>query len=286
MRRHHEKRRNHPGNRRRHLGVPLNYPELGNQAAHGIGGPQVIGVAMQSAPASGDTYAAARDRHGPPDLRRSGRRDGEALRLPERPAAPIRKAVFASGSGSANLDFAFTVAGGGLRRQRGERLLEPPARPRLRAGAARRRRDRRERRRAGRRPRPARPGRPVRPQGRRHAGAHRDGPGRQHDGRTLARRPCAQTGACTRQAWPRGDPFRLIFVTSTNRDATSGNIDVYNRFVIGAAGSGHADIRAYRNGFRALASAGTSAGTMRRFMRILIPTWGGRGGRRTRRSTG
>ena len=57
-----------------------------------------------------------------------------------------------------------------------------------------------------------------------------------------------------------GDPFRLIFVTSTNRDATSSNIDDYNRFVIDAAGSGHADIRAYRNGFRALASAGSTHG--------------------------
>ena len=88
--------------------VPLNYPELGNQAAHGIGGPQVIGVAMQSAPASGDTYAAAET----VTVRLTF---AEAVDVTGRPfvylnvGGAVRKAVFASGSGSANLDFAFTV---------------------------------------------------------------------------------------------------------------------------------------------------------------------------------
>ena len=46
-------------------------------------------------------------------------------------------------------------------------------------------------------------------------------------------------------------------MTSTNRNATSSNIDDYNRFVIGAAGGGHADIVALKDGFRALASTST-----------------------------
>ena len=162
--------------------VPLNYPGMSDQAAHGIGGPQVIGVAMQSAPASGDSYAAGET----VTVRLTF---AEAVDVTGTPfvylnvGGAVRKAVFTSGSGSANLDFAYTVAAADFDANGVRRLLEPPARPRLRAGAARRRRDRRERRRAGRRPRPAGPGRPVRPQGRRHAGDHRAGPGRQHDGR-------------------------------------------------------------------------------------------------------
>ena len=90
-------------------GVPLNYPEMSDQAAHGIGGPQVIGVAMQSAPASGDTYAAAET----VTVRLTF---AEAVDVTGRPfvylnvGGAVRKAVFASGSGSANLDFAYTVA--------------------------------------------------------------------------------------------------------------------------------------------------------------------------------
>ena len=88
--------------------VPLNYPEMSDQAAHGIGGPQVIGVAMQSAPASGDTYAAAET----VTVRLTF---AEAVDVTGRPfvylnvGGAVRKAVFTSGSGSANLDFAYTV---------------------------------------------------------------------------------------------------------------------------------------------------------------------------------
>ena len=51
-----------------------------------------------------------------------------------------------------------------------------------------------------------------------------------------------------------GDGFRLLFVTSGGRDATSTDIDDYNAFVQEAAAGGHADIRPYSALFRALAS--------------------------------
>ena len=51
-----------------------------------------------------------------------------------------------------------------------------------------------------------------------------------------------------------GDQFRLLFVTSTMRDATSSDIADYNSFVQNAAAAGHAAIRGYSAGFRALAS--------------------------------
>ena len=46
-----------------------------------------------------------------------------------------------------------------------------------------------------------------------------------------------------------GDQFRLIFLTSYNRNATSTAIGDYNTFVQGAANTGHTDIRAYSSGF-------------------------------------
>ena len=48
--------------------------------------------------------------------------------------------------------------------------------------------------------------------------------------------------------------FRLLFVSSTTRDATSSDINDYNNHVISAAGSGHSAIQAYKDGFRAIAS--------------------------------
>ena len=51
-----------------------------------------------------------------------------------------------------------------------------------------------------------------------------------------------------------GDGFRLLFVTSGGRDATSTDIDDYNAFVQEAAAAGHADIQPYSGLFRALAS--------------------------------
>ena len=51
-----------------------------------------------------------------------------------------------------------------------------------------------------------------------------------------------------------GNTFRLLFRSSGTRDATSTDIGDYNTFVQNAAAAGHADIQAYRAGFRAVAS--------------------------------
>lgn len=51
-----------------------------------------------------------------------------------------------------------------------------------------------------------------------------------------------------------GDCFRVLFVTSGTRDATSGNINDYNNFVQLAALAGHSAIRDYGLQFRAVAS--------------------------------
>ena len=51
-----------------------------------------------------------------------------------------------------------------------------------------------------------------------------------------------------------GDRFRLLFVSSTTRDATSSDINDYNQHVINAAGAGHSAIRVLKNGFRAIGS--------------------------------
>ena len=47
-----------------------------------------------------------------------------------------------------------------------------------------------------------------------------------------------------------GDQFRLLFTSSTSRNATSSDIEDYNTFVQGRAAVGHDDIRAYSAGFR------------------------------------
>ena len=54
-----------------------------------------------------------------------------------------------------------------------------------------------------------------------------------------------------------GGAFRLLFVTSGQRDATSSDIADYNAFVQAAAAAGHADIQDYSGQFRALASTAT-----------------------------
>ena len=51
-----------------------------------------------------------------------------------------------------------------------------------------------------------------------------------------------------------GDSFRLLFLTSTTRDATSTNIADYNSFVQARANAGHTAIRSFGGQFRALAS--------------------------------
>ena len=50
-----------------------------------------------------------------------------------------------------------------------------------------------------------------------------------------------------------GDEFRLLFLSSTTRDATSTDISVYNGFVQGRAAAGHADVQGYSSLFRAVA---------------------------------
>ena len=51
-----------------------------------------------------------------------------------------------------------------------------------------------------------------------------------------------------------GQQFRLIFLTSTTRDASSSDIDVYNSFIQNRAAAGHEAIREYRSGFRVVGS--------------------------------
>ena len=49
-----------------------------------------------------------------------------------------------------------------------------------------------------------------------------------------------------------GAKFRLLFLSSTKRDGSSSDIATYNTFVQDRAAAGHADIRTYSTGFRAL----------------------------------
>ena len=54
-----------------------------------------------------------------------------------------------------------------------------------------------------------------------------------------------------------GDRFRLLFKTSTKRDATSTDIGVYNTYVQTAAGNGHTAIRPYASTFRVVGCTAT-----------------------------
>ena len=54
-----------------------------------------------------------------------------------------------------------------------------------------------------------------------------------------------------------GDKFRLLFVSSTKRNASSTDIADYNSFVQARAANGHADIQRYSAGFRAVGSTQT-----------------------------
>ena len=47
-----------------------------------------------------------------------------------------------------------------------------------------------------------------------------------------------------------GDQFRLLFLSSTSRNATSTDIADYDTFIQGVAAAGHPDIQAYSSGFR------------------------------------
>ena len=54
-----------------------------------------------------------------------------------------------------------------------------------------------------------------------------------------------------------GDEFRLIFLSSTTRDAASSDIADYNTFVQTRAAAGHADIQAYSDGFTVVGCTAT-----------------------------
>ena len=51
--------------------------------------------------------------------------------------------------------------------------------------------------------------------------------------------------------------FRLLFVTSTTRNATSSNIADYNSFVQGRAAAGHSAVRSFSSKFRVVGSTAT-----------------------------
>ena len=51
-----------------------------------------------------------------------------------------------------------------------------------------------------------------------------------------------------------GDSFRLLFIPTIGRDASSADIEVYNTWVQARAAAGHADIQAYSDTFRMLGS--------------------------------
>ena len=58
-----------------------------------------------------------------------------------------------------------------------------------------------------------------------------------------------------------GDKFRLLFLSSTNTNATSFDIADYNAFIQGRAAAGHTDIRTYSTGFRAVGCTADSDAT-------------------------
>ena len=234
--------------------VPLNYPEMEDQAAHRIdGSARITGVSMQSSPASGDTYAAGET----VTVRLSFT---EAVDVTGRPfvylnvGGSLGKAVYGAGSGSANLDFAYTVQASDFDANGvsicSSRLLDPACgRVQLDGGSIVAASD-------SARAVPALP-------------AQADQSGHKVDGTPVTIDP--GLGPISRPGDPAmgivpadwalrpsglnaGDKFRLLFVTSGTRDATSTDIADYNSFVQSAAAAGHAAIRGYSAGFRALAS--------------------------------
>ena len=58
-----------------------------------------------------------------------------------------------------------------------------------------------------------------------------------------------------------GDKFRLLFLSSTETNATSFDIADYNAFIQGRAAAGHTDIRTYSSGFRAVGCTADSDAT-------------------------
>ena len=83
-----------------------------------------------------------------------------------------------------------------------------------------------------------------------------------------------------------GDSFRLVFISSTTRDASSSSIDDYNTFIQARAAAGHADIQPYSSLFRAVGctnSTNATANTNTRAADTSVPIFwlnGCEGGRR------
>ena len=169
----------------------------------------------------------------------------------------VRKAVFASGSGSADLDFSYTVAAADFDANGvsvcSNRLLDPGCgRVQLDGGAIVASSD-------------ALVADLALP-------AHDDQSGHKVEGTPVTidpgLGPISRPGGdpamgSVPQGWAllppgldAGDKFRLLFITSGSRNATSADIADYNSFVQNAAAAGHAAVRGYSAGFRALASTG------------------------------
>ena len=71
--------------------------------------------------------------------------------------------------------------------------------------------------------------------------------------------PVTNNSTVPTAAWPlkpagltAGDQFRLLFLSSTKRNAQATDIATYNTFIQNLAAAGHADIRDYSTGFRAV----------------------------------
>ena len=237
-------------------GVPVKYPEMEDQAAHRIdGSARITGVSMQSSPASGDTYAAE-------ETITVRLTFTEAVNVSGRPfvylnvGGALRKAVngAGAGSGSANLDFSYTVQASDFDANGvsicSSRLLDPACgRVQLDGGSIVAASD---------------PARSIVAYP-----AQADQSGHKVDGTPVTIDP--GLGPISRLGDPAmgivpadwalrpaglnaGDKFRLLFVTTGKRNATSADIADYNSFVQNSAAAGHAAVRDYSSGFRALAS--------------------------------
>ena len=68
------------------------------------------------------------------------------------------------------------------------------------------------------------------------------------------------------------DQFRLLFLSSTTRNATSSDITDYNTFIQNRAAAGHTDIQAYSNGLRSSVAPKTTTPATTRRPRTPVPT--------------